>query len=30
MADLRIGEKVRVNLVAANVERGLIDFVRTD
>jgi len=30
MADLKVGEKVRVKLVAANVERGFIDFVRTN
>ena len=30
MADLKVGEKVRVKLVAANVERGFIDFVRAD
>jgi exoribonuclease-2 len=29
-ADLRVGEKVRVKLMATNVEHGFIDFVRTD
>ena len=30
MTDLRVGEKIRVKLVAANVEHGFIDFVRAD
>ncbi len=27
---LRVGDKLRVKLVSANVERGFIDFVRVD
>ena len=29
-ADFKVGEKIRVKLVAANVESGFIDFMRTD
>ncbi|MHB1248624.1 MAG: RNB domain-containing ribonuclease [Polaromonas sp.] len=30
MGDLKVGEKIRVKLVAANVERGFIDFAWAD